>query len=111
MWRGQRSDRKAWRNNDLLFPLDRRFAGNCGTDGGKPGNVLAALLQIQVARCPYVGGFLGVIGYAFAGEFNPLLGYMEKASWAVAGGMLTIGYQIWRRAKHRYKMQHRRKAA
>lgn len=45
-------------------------------------------------------------GYAFAEEFNTLLGYIEKASWAVTGGLFVVGYLIWRRAKHKYKQQH-----
>lgn len=50
-------------------------------------------------------------GYAFANEFNTLLGYIEKASWAIAAGLITIGYLIWRRQKHRYEEQHDRRAA
>jgi len=41
-------------------------------------------------------------GYAFANEFDTLLGYIEKASWAIAGGLLLLGYLIWRREKRRY---------
>lgn len=54
---------------------------------------------------------MSFIGYAFASEFNTLLGYIEKGAWAVAVGMITIGYLIWRREKHRYRAQHQRKAA
>lgn len=50
-------------------------------------------------------------GYAFANEFDSLLGYIEKASWAIAGGLLLTGYLIWRRAKHRYEHEEKRKAA
>ena len=42
-------------------------------------------------------------GYAFANEFQTLLGYIEKASWAIAGGLLLIGYLLWRRQKHKFK--------
>ena len=42
-------------------------------------------------------------GYAFANAFNTLLGYIEKASWAIAGGLLLTGYLIWRRQKRRYQ--------
>jgi hypothetical protein len=44
-------------------------------------------------------------GYGFANEFETLLGYIEKASWAIAGGLLLTGYLIWRRQKHRYEQQ------
>ena len=47
------------------------------------------------------------IGYAFAGEFNTLLGYFEKASWAMAAGLFTLAYLIWRREKKKYREQHR----
>jgi membrane protein DedA with SNARE-associated domain len=46
-------------------------------------------------------------GYAFANEFDTLLGYIEKASWAIAGGLLLAGYLIWKRQKHRYQEQRR----
>lgn len=44
-------------------------------------------------------------GYGFANEFESLLGYIEKASWAMAGGLFLIGYFIWRKAKRRYAEQ------
>jgi membrane-associated protein len=44
-------------------------------------------------------------GYAFANEFDTLLGYIEKASWAIGAGMLLTGYLIWRREKRRYAQQ------
>lgn len=43
------------------------------------------------------------IGYAFSHEFETLLGFFEKASWALGGGLFTIGYLIWRRYKKKYK--------
>lgn len=49
-------------------------------------------------------------GYAFANEFDTLLGYIEKASWAIAGGLLVMGYLLWRRQKHRYQQQQRKAA-
>jgi membrane protein DedA with SNARE-associated domain len=49
---------------------------------------------------------ISFIGYAFASEFNTLLGYFEKASWALAAGLLTIAYLIWRHQKKRYKERH-----
>lgn len=54
---------------------------------------------------------MAFIGYAFASEFNTLLGYIEKGAWAIAAGVLATGYLIWRRQKHRYRARHRRKAA
>ncbi|MGH9584568.1 MAG: DedA family protein [Bryobacteraceae bacterium] len=50
------------------------------------------------------------IGYAFANEFQTLLGFFEKASWALAGGLFAAGYMIWRRYKKKYKQKHRSKA-
>lgn len=48
---------------------------------------------------------MSFVGYAFANEFDTLLGYIEKASWAVAGGLLLTGYLIWRHQKHRFQQQ------
>lgn len=53
---------------------------------------------------------MSFVGYAFANEFNTLLDYIEKASWAIAGGLFLTGYVIWRRAKRRYA-QREQKAA
>jgi membrane protein DedA with SNARE-associated domain len=44
-------------------------------------------------------------GYEFANQFNSLLSYFEKASWALAGGLFTIGYLSWRRYKKKYKQK------
>ena len=49
-------------------------------------------------------------GYEFASEFNSLLGYIEKASWAIAGGLFLTGYLVWRREKHRYASRQREAA-
>ena len=46
---------------------------------------------------------IGFIGYAFASQFNTLLDYFEKASWAMAGGLFLIAYLIWRHQKKSYK--------
>lgn len=43
------------------------------------------------------------IGYAFAHEFQTLLGFFEKASWALGAAIFTAGYLIWRRYKKNYK--------
>lgn len=44
-------------------------------------------------------------GYLFANEFDNLLGYIEKASWAISGGLFLAAYLIWRREKHRFAHQ------
>lgn len=49
---------------------------------------------------------MAFIGYAFAGEFNSLLDYFEKASWALAAALFTTGYLIWRRYKKKYAEEH-----
>lgn len=46
---------------------------------------------------------MSLTGYAFANEFNTLLDYMEKGSWAIAAGLFLTGYLIWRRQKHKYR--------
>jgi membrane-associated protein len=50
-------------------------------------------------------------GYEFANAFDTLLGYIEKASWAMAGGLFLIGYLIWRHEKHRFAAREEQKAA
>lgn len=50
---------------------------------------------------------IALVGYAFGNAFNALLGYFEKASWAIAGGLFALGYFIWRREKKKYKERHR----
>jgi membrane protein DedA with SNARE-associated domain len=51
---------------------------------------------------------IALVGYAFGAAFNTLLGYFEKGSWAISGGLLLIGYLVWRRRKREY---HERQAA
>lgn len=48
---------------------------------------------------------ISVGGYLFADEFNSLLGYFEKASWAVSGGVFLIGYILWRKKKKEFHRQ------
>lgn len=43
--------------------------------------------------------FIALIGYGFSHEFHSLLGYFEKASWAVAGGIFLVGYLLWRKKR------------
>ena len=52
-----------------------------------------------------------LVGYAFANEFQSLLGYIEKASWAISAGLFLTGYLIWRREKREYKQDRETKAA
>ncbi len=52
---------------------------------------------------------VGGIGYAFAQEFQTLLGFFEKASWALGAGIFTVGYLIWHRYKKNYKERCRQK--
>ena len=47
-------------------------------------------------------GVMVFAGYEFASQFDSLLGYIEKASWAVAAGLFAMGYLIWRREKHHF---------
>ena len=49
---------------------------------------------------------MAFVGYVFAGEFATLLGYFEKASWALAAALFTTGYLLWRRYKKKYAEEH-----
>ena len=53
---------------------------------------------------------ISLTGYAFANEFDTLLGYIEKASWAIAGGLLLLGYLLWRRRKSAFRARHHENA-
>jgi membrane protein DedA with SNARE-associated domain len=46
---------------------------------------------------------MSLIGYEFANKFNSLLAYMEKAAWAMAAGLFTLAYLLWRHKKKKYK--------
>ncbi len=48
---------------------------------------------------------IAVIGYEFANEFQSLLDYFEKLSWAMAAGLFIVGYLVWRRKKKHYKQR------
>lgn len=54
---------------------------------------------------------IALTGYAFANEFSSLLDYFEKASWAIAAGLLALGYYFWRRQKKKFEERHRRDRA
>lgn len=46
---------------------------------------------------------IAMAGFGFAAEFQTLLSFFEKVSWAMGAGLLAIGYLLWRRQKKRYK--------
>lgn len=46
---------------------------------------------------------MALIGYAFANQFQSLLEYFEKASWAISAGIFGVGYFLWRREKKQVK--------
>jgi len=50
---------------------------------------------------------MAMLGYAFANEFQTLLSYFEKLSWAMAAGLFTLGYLLWRRQKKRFRERQR----
>lgn len=54
---------------------------------------------------------MSLLGYIFADQFETLLGYFEKASWGMAGGLFAIGYLLWRRQKKKYKERMEQKKA
>src|SRR5581483_7623616 len=55
-------------------------------------------------------GVMVFAGYEFASQFDSLLGYIEKASLAVAAGLFLMGYLIWRREKHHFARGHQKAA-
>lgn len=48
---------------------------------------------------------MSLAGYAFAAQFNTLLAYVEKASWALAGVLFVTGYIVWRRYKKKFSKE------
>lgn len=52
---------------------------------------------------------IAMLGFLFGSKFDSLLDYVEKASWAVSGGLVAIGYMIWRREKKQYHERQSRK--
>ncbi|MFL6437035.1 MAG: DedA family protein [Terriglobales bacterium] len=51
---------------------------------------------------------VALTGYVFANEFETLLGYFEKASWTISGGLFALGYFLWRRQKNQFELRQRR---
>ncbi len=54
---------------------------------------------------------MALAGYLFANEFQTLVEYFEYAGWAMAAGLFTLGYVLWRRHKKHYKEEQEEKAA
>lgn len=48
---------------------------------------------------------MAFVGYVFANEFETLLGYFEKASWAMAGALFALGYYLWHRQKKNFEQR------
>jgi membrane-associated protein len=46
---------------------------------------------------------IALSGYLFANEFDSLLGYFEKGSWAISLCILGAGYVLWRRKKKEFR--------
>jgi len=80
----------------FIFGLRTIFgpvAGSLGMDWKKflKWNILGAAAWVCAIR---------FIGYSLANEFKNLLGYLEKASFGIAGALFLTGYLIWRHYKH-----------
>ncbi len=54
---------------------------------------------------------MALAGYLFASEFQTLVEYFEYAGWAMAAGLFTVGYVLWRRHKKHYEEEQGEKAA
>ena len=90
-----------------------RYIFGLRTVGGPLAGVLGMewkrfLLFNAAGAATWVTG-MALIGYAFANQFESLLGYFEKASWAFAAGLFALGYFLWRRKKKHYKERKREK--
>lgn len=46
---------------------------------------------------------IAVAGFLFANAFDTFLSYFETTGWALAAGLFTLGYILWRRQKKRYE--------
>lgn len=60
------------------------------------------LIFNALGACTWVT-LVALIGYAFGGAFHNLVGYFEKASWAISAGIVALGYYFWRREKKEYR--------
>lgn len=50
---------------------------------------------------------MAVTGYVFATQFETLLGYFDKASWAISVGLFIASYLFWRHYKVDMRMSRR----
>lgn len=80
----------------FIFGLRTIFgplAGSLGMDWRRflKYNVLGAIAWVCT---------MAFVGYGIANAFQSMLGYLEKASWAIAGGIFLAGYLFWRHYKH-----------
>ncbi len=66
------------------------------------------LLYNLLGAVTWVSAIAGA-GYLFANTFNTFLNYFETAGWALAGGLFTIGYLLWRRQKKEYEKTHHKR--
>ena len=48
---------------------------------------------------------ISLIGYAFANEFQSLLGFLEKMSWILASAVFAVGFFLWRHKKKTLRKQ------
>jgi membrane protein DedA with SNARE-associated domain len=55
-----------------------------------------------LGACSWVT-FTAMVGFAFADGFQSFLGYFEKGSWGISGGIFLVGYYLWRREKKQYR--------
>ena len=55
-----------------------------------------------LGACTWVT-FISMAGFGFAHGFDNFIGYFEKASWAISGGVFAIGYFLWKREKKHYR--------
>lgn len=51
---------------------------------------------------------VSLTGYAFANEFQSLMGFLEKISWAIAAAVFCVGYVLWRRKKKELRREGKR---
>jgi membrane-associated protein len=62
------------------------------------------LLYNFLGAATWVTG-IAMTGFAFGARFQSLFDYIEKASWAVSGGVFAIGYIVWRRKKKKFRQR------
>ncbi len=51
---------------------------------------------------------IATFGYLISNEFQTLVGYTEKASWAFSGTLFLLTYLAWRRYKKHFRERHHR---